>query len=382
VVIYQSQQQGGNTVQDMEGIERDVRTLLHGGWEQCVDEAMFDTLARRLFTYQFAANVPYQKFCQRRGHTPDTVQHWQDIPAVPIGAFKELTLSCIPAAAAAAVWMSSGTTDPQRRSQHYLAHLDIYNASMLPNFAAHLLPDAARLPMLVLNPPRTMLPNSSLAHYLHLVLETFGTAGSDFFLEGQGLALDRFIRTLRHMERRGQPVCLLGASFAFVHALDACAERGETFRLPPGSRIMDTGGFKGRSREMSRHTLYGLFTQYFGVPATHCVNMYGMSEFSSQFLDNTLRLAHRGQPAALAKENPPWTRTRVVDPETLQPVARGARGLLLHYDLANCNSVVAILTEDIGCEVDGGFWLEGRAQGSEARGCSLAIDEMLLAAQR
>jgi hypothetical protein len=363
-------------------MEREVRTLLHGGCEQSIDEARFDSLARRLFAYQFAANVPYQKFCQRRGHTPDTVRHWQDIPAVPIGAFKELTLSCIPAAAAAAVWMSSGTTNPERRSQHYLAHLDIYNASMLPNFAAHLLPDAARLPMLVLNPPRALLPHSSLAHYLHLVLETFGTAGSDFFLGEQGLALDRFIQTLRHMERRGQPVCVLGASFAFVHVLDAFAERGETFRLPAGSRIMDTGGFKGRSRVMSRHALYGLFAQYFGVPETHCVNMYGMSEFSSQFLDNTLRLAHRGQPAALAKENPPWTRTRVVDPETLQPVARGARGLLLHYDLANCNSVVAILTEDIGCEVDGGFWLEGRAQGSEARGCSLAIDEMLLAAQR
>jgi hypothetical protein len=369
-------------VQDVAAIEQEVRALLQGGWEQCVDEARFDSLARRLFAYQFAANVPYQKFCQRRGHTPDTVQHWQDIPAVPIGAFKELTLSCMPAAAAAAVWMSSGTTNPQRRSKHYLAHLDIYNASMLPNFAAHLLPDGVRLPMLVLNPPRTMLPNSSLAHYLHLVLETFGTAGSDFFLGEQGLALDRFVQVLRQMERSGQPVCLLGTSFGFVHALDAFAERGEIFRLPPGSRIMDTGGFKGRSREMSRQALYGLFAQYFGVPETHCVNMYGMSEFSSQFLDNTLRLAHHGQQAPLAKESPPWTRTRVVDPETLQPVARGARGLLLHYDLANCNSVVAILTEDIGREVDGGFWLEGRAQGSEARGCSVAIDEMLLAAQR
>lgn len=369
-------------MQDVEAIDRDLLTLLHGGCEQSVDDATFDALAQRLFAYQFAANTPYQKFCQRRQRTPDTVRHWRDIPAVPIGAFKELTLSCIPPEQAEAVWMSSGTTNLERRSKHYQARLAIYNASMLPNFAAHLLPDAARLPMLVLNPPRTMQPNSSLAHYLHLVLETFGTPGSDFFLREDGFALEQFIQTLRHMERSGQPVCVLGASFAFVHALDAFVERGEIFHLPPGSRIMDTGGFKGRSREMTRQELYGLFTQYFGVSETHCVNMYGMTEFSSQFLDNTLRQLHQGRQVSLAKENPPWTRTCVVDPETLQPVEPGTRGLLLHYDLANRNSVMAILTEDVGVEVEGGFLLEGRAQGSEARGCSLAIDEMLLATQR
>jgi hypothetical protein len=184
--------QGGNTARRASH-RAGFTTVARDG--RSVDDATLDVLARRLFAYQCAANVPYQKFCQRRGRTPDTVQHWHDIPAVPIGAFKELTLSCIPPAQAAAVWMSSGTTNRERRSKHYLARLDIYNASMLPNFAAHVLPDAVRLPMLVLNPPRTMLPNSSLAHYLHLVLETFGTAGSDFFFTEQGLALDRFMQT-------------------------------------------------------------------------------------------------------------------------------------------------------------------------------------------
>ena len=89
---------------------------------------------------------------------------------------------------------------------------------------------------------------------------------------------------------------------------------------------MDTGGFKGQARELSRDELYGLFTQYFRVPASHCVNMYGMSEFSSQFLDNTLRHAYQGRQAPLAKENPPWTRTLVVDPETMQPVPAGQPG--------------------------------------------------------
>jgi hypothetical protein len=201
-------------------------------------------------------------------------------------------------------------------------------------------------------------------------------------LDVHGLNVDKLTMALQQSATSGQPVCLLGTSFAFVHALDTFAASQQTFALPAGSRIMDTGGFKGQSRELTRTELYGLFQQYLGVPETHCVNMYGMSEFSSQFLDNTLRLAWRGTPTTLAKENPPWTRTLVVDPETLQPVPRGQRGLLLHYDLANTNSVLAILTEDVGLEIDHGFVLLGRAQDSEARGCSLAIDEMLLATRR
>jgi hypothetical protein len=347
-----------------------------------VADEQFNALALRLFAYQYSANLPYQQYCRRRGHTPDSVQHWQHIPAVPIGAFKELTLSCIPASHAEAVWMSSGTTSPEKRSKNYQARLAIYNASMLPNFAAHVLPDGARLPILVLNPPRTVLPNSSLAHYLHLVLETFGSPGSAFMLDAQGLNMAKLTTVLHQAESDRQPVCLLGTSFAFVHVLDALAAHQQTFTLPAGSRIMDTGGFKGQSRELTQDELYGLFTQYFGVPATHCVNMYGLSELSSQFLDNTLRLTQQGQQGPLAKDNPPWTRTLVVDPETLASVPRGQRGLLLHYDLANRTSVQAVLTEDIGWQVEGGFVLLGRAQGSEVRGCSMAIDEMLLAAQR
>jgi hypothetical protein len=372
---------------DVAGLDGDILAVLHRGVEQALDDDAFNALALRLFAYQYDANVPYHKYCQRRAKTPETVQHWRHIPAVPIGAFKELTLSCIPPEQAEAVWMSSGTTNRERRSKHYQARLALYNASMLPNFAAHVLPDAARLPMLVLNPPRTVLPNSSLAHYLHLVLETFGAPGSAFIMDAGGLDIDTLTTVLQQCEAHGQPVCLLGTSFAFVHALDVLAARQQAFALPPGSRLMDTGGFKGQSRELTREELYGLCTDSFGIPATHCVNMYGMSEFSSQFLDNTLRQhtlrqAQQARPAPLAKENPPWTRTLVVDPETLEPVPQGQRGLLLHYDLANRNSVVAILTEDVGVAVAGGFILLGRAQDSEVRGCSVAIDEMLLATQR
>jgi hypothetical protein len=369
-------------LENVDILDRDLLTLLQQGCDQPSDDATFNALALRLFSYQYSANLPFQKYCQRRGQSPATVRHWREVPAVPIGAFKQLTLSCIPPEQAEAVWMSSGTTQADRRSKHYQARLAIYNASMLPNFATHVLPDDARLPMFVLNPPRTALPHSSLAHYLHLVLETYGVSSSDFFLDETGLDTDRLLTALDAAAMQGQPVCLLGTSFAFVHLLDTLAARGQIITLAAGSRIMDTGGFKGQSRELSRDELYGLFTQYLGVPETHCVNMYGMTEFSSQFLDNTLRCVHRGQAAPLVKENPPWTRTLVLDAETLQPVPTGTRGLLLHVDLANRNSVIAILTEDIGVETEGGFLLHGRAHGSETRGCSVAVDEMLVASQR
>ena len=81
---------------DVEALDRDLLAVLQRGMEQTLDDAAFNALALRLFAYQYAANMPYHKYCQRRRHTPETVQHWRQIPAVPIGAFKELTLSCIP----------------------------------------------------------------------------------------------------------------------------------------------------------------------------------------------------------------------------------------------------------------------------------------------
>src|ERR1043166_9546074 len=108
---------------EVEALDRDLLAVLHGGMEQTLDEGAFNALALRLFAYQYDTNMPYHKYCQRRRQTPETVQHWRQIPAVPIGAFKEMTLSCIPPEQAEAVWMSSGTTNLEKRSKHYQARL-------------------------------------------------------------------------------------------------------------------------------------------------------------------------------------------------------------------------------------------------------------------
>ncbi len=144
---------------------------------------------------------------------------------------------------------------------------------------------------------------------------------------------------------------------------------------------MDTGGFKGRSREVKREELYRLLEQIFGIPASWCVNEYGMAELSSQFYDGVVGEPHETVLADGTKVRyhspPPWMRTRVLHPETLQEVEDGERGLLCHYDLANRGSAFAILTEDVGIKVGNQFVLVGRAQGSELRGCSVLVDELL-----
>ena len=113
-----------------------------------------------------------------------------------------------------------------------------------------------------------------------------------------------------------------------------------------------------------------------GVPLTHVVNEYGMTELSSQYYDPVLR-SRTGLRHPRPKLGPPWLRPLVVDPETLRPLPDGEVGLILHFDLANLDSVLAIQTDDLGRVTPAGLQLLGRAVGSEARGCSLAAEEFM-----
>ncbi len=174
----------------------------------------------------------------------------------------------------------------------------------------------------------------------------------------------------------GDPVFLLGTAFAFVHVFEYCEARSRRFKLPPGSRVMETGGFKGRSREMSRDELYALFEERLAVPADHVVNEYGMTELGVQFYDKVVGI--RGG-APLHRNIPPWSRVQIIDPSTGKEAAEGERGLIRVCDLTNRSSVMAIQTEDIGIRRGDGFEVLGRAVGAEARGCSIAADEFLAA---
>jgi Acyl-protein synthetase, LuxE len=334
-------------------------------------EDAFNALALRLFAQQFQHNAAFQRFCQQRGKTPRTVRLWRDIPAVPINAFKELTLSCVPVETCERVFMTSGTTRADVRGRHYHPMLSVYDVSMLRNFGQRFMQGSSKIRMGILFPDEDAMPNSSLAHYLALALREFGTADSAYFIAADGLQFDALVDTLAQVQRSGEPFALLGASYSFVHLMDALRQRGQTFALPPGSRLLDTGGFKGQSREMDMDDFYAQLSATFNVPRSQCINMYGMTELSTQFYD----AGNAVLPST--KSGPHWIRTRVLDPLTGQEVAAGERGILAHCDLGNFNSVSTILTEDVGVAVDGGFQLLGRAQGAQAKGCSLAVEEFL-----
>ena len=342
--------------------------------DQPNDDA-FNAMALALFAHQFEHNQPFAKFARARGKTPRSVKHWTDIPAVPINAFKTLDLTCCPPGEAAAVFMTSGTTQGGLRGKSYHPTLAVYDASMRRNFAERFMRGADHMAMGILFPTAEMMPNSSLAHYLNLAVQTFGTPGSGHLIGPDGIDFARLTADLERAEASGEPYGLLGASFSLVHALDGLQAQGRSFRLPPGSRILDTGGFKGQSRELELDEFYDALALTFGVPRADCINMYGMTELSTQFYDNGNAVCPS------VKSGPHWIRSRLVNPLTGAAVPKGETGVLAHTDLAHFNIVATILTEDAGIEVDDGFMLLGRVAGAEAQGCSMAVDEFLNAAR-
>ncbi|ORM70295.1 AMP-binding protein [Pantoea rwandensis] len=342
--------------------------------QQNTTEDDFNRLALAIFAYQFEHNPSYRRFALQRGRTPFTVKHWRAIPAIPISAFKDLTLSCHDIEDVEAVFMTSGTTGTVK-GRSYHPTLDVWKCSMTHNFRQRFMAGRERIRMGILFPDNTTLPNSSLAHYLTLAKHTFGTADSAVMLNDNELDWDRLFAALEQAEANGEPYALLGASYSFVHLLDELQRQGRRFALPEGSRILDTGGFKGQSREIEADDFYNALTHALGVPREQCINMYGMTELSSQFYDNG------NVECPSVKSGPHWIRTRVVNPLTGEEVPEGEIGVLVHHDLAHFNSASALLTEDAGVAVEGGFQLLGRVTGSDAKGCSLAMAEFLAAAQ-
>lgn len=334
-------------------------------------DAEFNQLALRLFKYQFDHNLAYQRYCQHLGRTPRFVRQWQAIPAVPINAFKEASLSCIPPAQCQQIFMTSGTTRADVKGKNHHPNLDIYNLSMRLFFQKRFMKTAKKMHMGILFPTPKQLPHSSLAHYLQLALDHFGSTRSQNFISEQGLKEKELLETLSQVEQQQSPYALLGASYSFVHVFDLLEKEKRRFQLAPNSQLFDTGGFKGQSRELELNDFYEQMQFYFGVAPSQCTNMYGMTELSSQIYDS----GNAQLPSV--KSGPHWTRIRIIDPLTNLDVPKGEPGIIVHYDLANYNSVAALMTEDVGIQKPTGFQLLGRAEGADAKGCSLAMETFL-----
>lgn len=333
------------------------------------DDAAFDELAMKIHAAQRAANPVLRRFWDATPGGPPGA--WHEIPPVPAAAFRDMA---IVSGTPERVFRTSGTTGGGgRRGEHHVVSLDLYRAAARANYRRHLMHGAQSLRVVSLVPNPRDVPDSSLSTMVGFIAGERGIAGITWAFhprDGMNVAAVRDFAAVA-----GEPVLVLATAFGLVHLLDAL--EGERIALSPGSRMMETGGFKGRSEEVDRATLYRRAERTLGIPAASIVNEYGMTELLSQAYDGVAGTAP--SQAGRLHSFPPWVRTRALDPATLAPLPPGRPGLLAHFDLANAGSVCHILTEDFGhTAADGRLRLIGRAPGAAARGCSLAAESFLL----
>ncbi len=313
----------------------------------------FEGLALELFERQFEQNDPYRTYCQRIGTVPGNMPDWRDIPAVPTTAFRMFDLTCTSVPDCATVFYSSGTTAADH-SKHWMSKsaLLVYEHSLLAGYLQRAAPTRE---IWALMPDTVTAPHSSLSH----MLKTVGA--SRWFWDTQHdleAALDDAQRA------GGGPITLFGTAFAFVDLFDRSTKR---WVLPRESIVVETGGFKGRSREISKDQLYCLFRERLSVEDSVCYSEYGMCELASQFY---------GRGSAGSLRGPHWVKTRAIDPYSGEDAADGEPGLLRVYDLANVGSVLAIQTQDLVLRDAEGFVVLGRAPDAPLRGCSLSVEEL------
>lgn len=432
--------------------------LLDGG----VIASAFSDLALELFALQYERIPVYRQFCAGRDVSPATVTLWHEIPAIPTTGFKEYEISSLPVHERTTEFHSSGTTGHQpSRHFHSTESLAIYERSLRlwfescvlslgdicaanfvnPALSADLdlaawrrpgqppspepVQDSARKRFINLTPSPHRVPNSSLVHMFETLKRNYGTSNSLFTgeLDGDGgweLNIPMTMDALEDSTRKSESVILLGTAFSYVHLTDCLIGRGKLFELPAGSEVLETGGYKGRSRSLARGELHSRISKCLGVLEPRIIREYGMSELSSQAyafqkpLDSAnaalrgraeRRSKTSGNPAtdtasvhvatgiarpvvspnntsAAAGDSlccnpcgvfafPPWARVTIISPETGEEVDEGKLGLIRVFDLANVRSVMAIQTEDLGIRRGAGFELVSRTANAEPRGCSL-----------
>lgn len=309
----------------------------------------FERVLPDLHAWQFRHNEPYHVFCRSLGIGADPGD-WRRIPCVPQSAFKHADLRSFPAEETTKTFRTSGTTG-EGFGQHHFRTLQIYETAVREGWRVAGLPAG---PFLVIAPHPGEAPHSSLSH----MLATLAPRGS-FIANGGTIDLDR-------LRAVSAPVCLLGTALGFLHLMEKLG--AEKIPLPSGSTAMETGGYKGSGRNISRGELYDMIAEKLAIEPDNIFNEYGMTELSSQFYARGPRGWHHG---------PPWARAIVADPVTLEEVAEGETGILLVYDAANVGSVAGIRTQDLAVRRGTAFELLGRDPAALPRGCSRAADEWL-----
>lgn len=312
-----------------------------------VTEDNFNSTALEVFHFQFAANPVYRTYVQHLNIKRETIRKVEDIPFLPVEVFKNHAV--LTGGNAEIVFESSSTTG-MVPSKHFVSQKALYERSVLDGFT-RFYGEPGQYTFLALLPHYLERGNSSLVYMVNYLMMQSPDNPHGFYLHNHAELRD----TIKKLMHEGRKIFLIGVAYAL-------ADFAEQFPVSlEGQIVMETGGMKGRKKELLRQQLHVILRSSFHVDHIH--SEYGMTELLSQ---------------AYAKEDglfqcPPWMKVllrEVNDP--FASVEMGQSGLINVIDLANINSCSFLATQDLGRLLpDGRFEVLGRADNSDVRGCSL-----------
>lgn len=325
----------------------------------------FTELAKALFEFQYTHLAPAKAYYQSLHIDPENLPSFEDIPPIGLNVFKEITFFA--GEQQIRTFQTSGTSGKGRGSSCFdQSDLDLMETSILVNCKKHLFADKTKTRFLMLIPSPEEAQDIIMTYGMSRIAGKWGL-DTPFYAVSKGNFLSsQAIDFINKAMDDKVPLTVIGGSFGFVNFIDSIKNKIPALPLPKGSKLLDAGGFKGRSRELDRDDFLALTSSFFDIPKQYCFNLYGLTELSSQFYS-------KGDGP---KQPPHWTRVRVCHPLTLQKVADNEKGIAILYDLANISKPFVILTDDLALSHSHGFELLGRASGSAPRGCSLALEEV------
>ena len=311
----------------------------------------FTSLSLRIFNYQYKYNELYRQFCDLLHIIPESVTDLTKIPFLPVSIFKTAEVKS-GSFSPEVVFESSGTTTT-KNSKHFVRDLSIYHKSNLSAFRMFY-GDPKEYCILALLPSYLEREHSSLIYMVNGLMEYSGHALNGFYLDDH----DRLAQTLSNLEKKGQKTLLIGVTYALV---DFAANNHIPLKH---TIILETGGMKGRKKEMLRTEVHQILKEAFDLPKIH--SEYGMTELLSQAYskgDGLFRC-------------PPWMHICIREEDDPMSVHVNVNsittGVVNVIDLANINSCSFIATDDLGkLYPDKGFEILGRVDNSDIRGCSL-----------
>ena len=310
----------------------------------------FKQVALNVFKHQFKNNKVYRSFCDLLYIHPSSITKVEEIPFLPIQFFKSRKiLSSLEEVQE--TFTSSGTTG-SITSKHFVTDINLYKESYLKGFS-HFYGNIEDYVVLALLPNYLEREGSSLVFMVDDLIQKSKNSESGFYLNN----IEELAKKLTELDKKGQKVLLIGVSFALLDLIETAQ-----FNLK-NSIIMETGGMKGRRKELVREELHQILQNGFGVSEIH--SEYGMTELLSQGYSDGNGVF----------ETPPWMKILTRDTEdalTIQQI--GKTGGINVIDLANYNSCSFIATQDLGkVHKNGTFEVIGRFDNSDIRGCNLMV---------